>query len=190
MMQPRALAATDPVAPTPATLDSRARLEAMFEAHHQVVWRTLRRAGLDPQTAADVGQQAFVVAIERIADIWPGSERAFLVGTALRLSRRLRSKASRVVLDPELAIPSCPGQHAESQVIALQLLDRVLAQLDPTLAEVFVLFDVEGFSAPEISQALELPVGTVASRLRRAREYFRLAVGRLERVWKREEGER
>lgn len=189
-MQPRVLVASEPLERTAVSVDQRARLEAMFEAHHNVVWRMLRRTGLDPQNAADVGQQAFVVAIERIADIWPGSERAFLVGTALRLARRSRRNAARLVLDPELASPGGEARPAEAQLIALQLLDRVLEHLDPALVEVFVLFDVEGFSAPEISVALRLPVGTVASRLRRARQQFRQAAARIECVWKREEGER
>lgn len=172
---------------TPALEDDRARLRAMFDAHHNLVWRTLRRFGLDAEAAADVGQQAFVVAVERIADILPGSERAFLLGTALRLARRVAQKAARAPLDPSLEQRLVHHGQAESQAMALQLLDRVLSQLDRSLVEVFVLFDVEGFSAPEISRALGVPVGTVASRLRRAREEFRVVTERLERIREREE---
>ena len=47
-----------------------------------------------PEVAADVTQQAFLIAAERLGDITPGSERAFLMATALRLaissSRRAR----------------------------------------------------------------------------------------------------
>jgi RNA polymerase sigma-70 factor (ECF subfamily) len=189
-MQPRVLAAMDQPERTTASVNSRDRLAAMFAAHHNVVWRTLRRSGLDPEAAADIGQQAYLVAVERVADIWPGSERAFLVGTALRLSRGLRRKVARYTLEADLDAHIREAALPESQAITLQLLDRVLSQLDPALFEVFVLFDVEGFSAPEIGEALSLPVGTVASRLRRAREYFHAAAGRLERVWKREEGAR
>ena len=66
----------------------------------------------------------------------------------------------------------------------------VLSQLDASLVEVFVLFDIEGFSTKEIASALELPGGTVASRLRRARDEFRAAAQRVERVMHREEGGR
>jgi len=170
-----------------AVEDDRARLQAMFGAHHNLVWRTLRRFGLDPEAAADVGQQAFVVALERIGDIMPGSERAFLLGTALRMARKARQKAARApavtLLDDQLVQQGL----AESQAMTLQLLDRVLSQLDASLVEVFVLFDVEGFSAPEISRVLGVPAGTVASRLRRAREEFRAATDRLERISEREE---
>ena len=43
-----------------------------------------------------------------------------------------------------------------------------------------VLFELEGLSAPEISQLVNIPVGTVASRLRRARATFRAAARRME----------
>jgi RNA polymerase sigma-70 factor (ECF subfamily) len=168
--------------------EPRARLHAMFDAHHDLVWRTLRRCGLDPDAAADVTQQTFVVAIERIADIWPGSERAFLIGTALRLSRRARQTSARYALDTRLEERlSQAGPLPDKQVATLELLDRVLCRLERELVEVFVLFDIEGFSGPELARALGIPVGTVASRVRRAREGFRAAVQRLEHTRAREE---
>ena len=60
------------------------------------------------------------------------------------------------------------------------------AKVDPDLAEVFVMFELEGLSSPEIAASLEIPLGTVASRLRRAREQFRVVVGRLELTMRRE----
>lgn len=190
-MQRRSSTAEVPDAsPPPPPVDSRARLQAMFDSHHNLVWRTLRRFGLDPEAAADVAQQAYLVAIERVADIWPGSERAFLLGTALRLARRHRRNAARTPLDGWIDERTGPPQHAESHAITLELLDRVLSQLDAGLVEVFVLFDIEGFSTKEIASALGVPDGTVASRLRRAREEFRAAARRLECVLHREEGGR
>ena len=49
-----------------------------------------------------------------------------------------------------------------------------------------MLFELEGLSSPEIAALLEIPLGTVASRLRRARAQFRTVVARLERVMQRE----
>jgi RNA polymerase sigma-70 factor (ECF subfamily) len=134
-------------------------------------------------------QQAFVIAIERVADIWPGSERAFLIGTALRLARSARRLTARYCLDTELTdrlIQTAP--HPEKSASTLELLDRVLAQLDDGLVEVFVLFDIEGMSGPELARALGIPTGTVASRVRRARAAFRAAALRVELTRAREEG--
>ena len=154
----RRRASEEPEAPSaPPALDDRARLHAMFDAHHQLVWRTLRRYGLDAESAADVVQQAYVVAVERVADIWPGSERAFLIGTALRLARAAGRKASRLSLDDKLdeQQPQRTSQP-EAQAATLELLDKVLGQLEPSLIEVFVLFDVEGFSAREVAYVAKL----------------------------------
>lgn len=174
----------------PPPRDSQERLRTMFDLHHQVVWRTLRRFGLDSEAAADVGQQAYLVAVERIDDIWVGSERAFLLGTALRLARKHRRNAARLQLETNVDERMRSPGRAESQAIALELLDRVLSQLDASLVEAFVLFDIEGCSTREVSDALGVPAGTVASRVRRAREAFRAATRRLERVSLREEGGR
>lgn len=187
-------AATSPtdseaLAATGVLEDRRARLSRMFALHHALVWRTLRRYGLDAQAAADVGQQAFLVAIERVDAIWEGRERAFLIGTALRLAASARRKAARVQLEAHMD-QLAPEPHAESQARTLELLDAVLAQLDAALVEVFVLYDIEGLTAPEISEALAIPVGTVASRLRRARESFRAVARRFELQWQREESSR
>lgn len=182
----RVTAAADP----PPLTDSRTRLQEMFNLYHHAVWRTLRRYGLPPEAAADVGQQAYLVAVERVHDIWPGRERAFLLGTALRLARKHRRGAVRLQLELGIDERVHVAGAAESRTIALELLDRVLCQLDASLVEVFVLFEVEGFSTKEVASALEVPEGTVASRLRRAREAFRAATQRLQRTSEREEGGR
>ena len=196
LAQARPTAAGVPTVPTLASMstgptlstEGRARVHAMFDAHHQLVWRTLRRCGLSADASADVAQQVFVVALERLADIWPGSERAFLIGTALRLSRSARRANARYRLDTQLEERLAqPAPHPEKSAATLQVLDRVLSQLERELVEVFVLFDIEGFSAPELSRALGIPEGTVASRVRRAREAFRAAVARFEHTRAREE---
>jgi RNA polymerase sigma-70 factor (ECF subfamily) len=166
--------------------NDRARLEEMFSAHHVLVWRTLRRRGLDPETAADATQQTFLIAAERLDDIAFGSERAFLIGTALRVGRALGRKVMRWQLEDDMDLrASAAGSLADSRS-AIELCDLALSKVDPALAEVFVLFELDGFSSIEIAKLLEIPVGTVASRLRRAREQFRAGAGRIELALQRE----
>lgn len=156
----------------------RVRLQRMFAIFHPAVWRILRRHGLSPDAAADATQQAFLIAAERLADIGVDSERAFLVATALRVARGLRRKSSRLELDNEL------DQHIASasgdELADVELCDLALSKLNPELAEVFLLYEIEGLSSIEIASLLDIPLGSVASRLRRAREQFRTAVSRLE----------
>src|SRR5262245_11892578 len=165
------------------------RLERMFRAHHELVWRTLRRLGLGPEQAADATQQAFLIAAERLDDIRQGSERAFLFGTALRLARTAYRTGRRWQLEDDMDHRADAGSRLEELVDrrrAVEVADRVLAQMDPTLLTVFVLFEIEGLSTPEIAELVGVPLGTAASRLRRAREAFRAAASRLERGAKRE----
>jgi RNA polymerase sigma-70 factor (ECF subfamily) len=164
----------------------RARLERMFVAHHAMVWRTMRRRGLSPDAAADVTQQTFVVAAERLADIAHDSERAFLLGTALRVSQSLGRKTMRWQLEEDMDQRVAEASNLGDTRAAVQLCDLALAKVDPELAEVFVMFELEELSSPEIAAALEIPLGTVASRLRRAREQFRVVVSRLDLVMRRE----
>jgi RNA polymerase sigma factor (sigma-70 family) len=78
------------------------------------------------------------------------------------------------------------GEEALDRRRQIELLDRALARLDPDLLEVFVLFEIEGLTTPEVAALIEIPLGTVASRLRRARESFRDVVARMERAMRRE----
>ncbi len=167
----------------------RSRLEKMFRAHHELVWRTLRRLGLGPEAAADATQQAFLIAAERLSDIRHGSERAFLFGTAIRLARTSYRSGRRFQLEDDMDHRADGGSKIEELVDqrrAVALADRVLSQMEPTLLTVFVLFEIEGLSTPEIAELEGIPLGTAASRLRRAREAFRTTAARMERTMRRE----
>jgi RNA polymerase sigma-70 factor (ECF subfamily) len=164
----------------------RMRLEQMFVAHHALVWRTLRRRGLDADAAADATQQTFLVAAERLRDINLDSERAFLVGTALRVAFSVGRKTGRWQLEDDMDLRAAQGRNLLDKQAAIELCDLVLSKVDVDLVEIFVLFELEGLSSPEIASSLEIPLGTVASRLRRAREQFRAVVGRLELAMHRE----
>lgn len=173
-------------AAAPPTAAPGGRLERMFLAHHGMVWRTLRRRGLTADAAADATQQAFLIAAERLNDIQTDSERAFLVGTALRVARTLGRKTMRWQLEEDMDRRVLEtGDHASARA-AVELCDLALSRVDADVAEVFVLFEIEGLTSPEIAASLEIPLGTVASRLRRAREQFRRVVTRIESTMHRE----
>lgn len=170
-------------------LADRARLDGMFREHHQTVWRTLRRWGLDAQEAADAGQQTYVIAAERLDDIQAGCERSFLIGTALRIAQANHRKTKRLQLEEDMDLHVAERARATSDKLSdIELVDLALARMEPLLVEVFVLYELEGFSSPEIAQALNLALGTVASRLRRAREGFRSAARRIELLLEKEGG--
>lgn len=161
---------------------ARERLAKMYRANSEIVWRGFRRRGMEPELAADLTQQVFLIAAERLADIRLGSERAFLLGTSLRLARTARRTADRVLFeDMDLrGEPAMAGEDLVDRRRAVELMDRVLSRMTPDLVDVFILFELEGLSTAEIAQIVKVPLGTVASRLRRAREAFRAEAARLE----------
>jgi RNA polymerase sigma-70 factor (ECF subfamily) len=172
--------------PAMRSADDSARLERIFVAHHATVWRTLRRRGLSPDAAADATQETFLIAAERLNDIQPDYERAFLVGTALRVARTFGRKTVRWKLDHQMDRRASRARNAGDTRADIELCDLALAGVNSELAEVFVLYEIEGMSSPEIAALLNIPLGSVASRLRRAREQFRTVVERIERTMQRE----
>lgn len=163
----------------------RARLARMFAEHHVTVWRSLRRRGLSADEAADATQETFLIASGRLGDIEPDSERAFLIGTARRVAHTLGRKTVRWQLDDDMDQRISTARDAGDEHADLQLCDLALSKMNPELAEAFVLYEIEGLTSPEIAALLEIPLGSVASRLRRAREQFRDTVKRIERSLKR-----
>jgi len=164
----------------------RARLERMFLKHHKIVWRTLRRRGLTEDAAEDATQQTYLLAAERLADIHPNSERSFLIEAALRVAYALGRKTMRWSLEEDMDVRLSQERDTGDKRADIQLCDLALSKVHPDLSEVFVLYEIHGLSAPEIAAMLHIPLGSVASRLRRAREQFREAAARLQRTAQRE----
>src|SRR5690606_38407532 len=97
----------------PVDAATRAHWEALYIAHHQVVWRTLRRIGFSPDAAAEATQQAFLICVQRYEDVRPGSERAFLFSTAIRVAKTVARKHRRISLEEDLEHPDL-GMSAEA----------------------------------------------------------------------------
>jgi RNA polymerase sigma-70 factor (ECF subfamily) len=161
--------------------------EAWFRAHFSRLWRLVARLGVAAPNVDDVVQEAFIAVARRHSDIAEGREWAFLVGSALRLSWNHRHRAStrrEVAVGEGLEREASPLPDAEQLLIekrARQELEHALSALSDAHRAVFVLYELEGFSAPEIAELLELPLGTVASRLGRARAHFSKQAARLQR---------
>ena len=160
------------------------RLRRIFDEQFEFVWRYIRRLGLSAADADDAAQRAFVVVARKLDRIEPGKERAFLCGTAQRVVSETRRTAARrhEVADERADRPADstaqPDQALDRQQ-ARQLLDKVLDAMPEGLRPVFVLFELESMSTAQIAVSLDIPPGTVASRLRRARESFHGIVKRL-----------
>lgn len=157
------------------------RIRHMFDSHYDFIWRSLRRLGVPDAHVDDAAQDVFVVASRKLATIEVGRERAYLFGTATRVAadaRRSRARRREDAGDPAQAIAQVadagPAPDAlVEQKRARALLDRAIEALAEDVRPVFVLFELEGMTMSEIAECLDLAPGTVASRLRRARDTFR-----------------
>lgn len=167
-----------PITEAPASAGS-LRLRWIFDQTQALAWTLLRRFGVPADRVEDCFQQVFLIASERLDDIRPGSERAFIYGVALRIARtHARSGWREIPADEiELEAGARPGADALlDQRRLVEVCDRILSRLTPELREVFILHEIEGLSGVELAKLLKLPEGTVHSRLRRARQCVRAQV--------------
>ncbi len=171
-----------PSAPAP-------EFEAVYREHFAFVWRSLRRLGVPEADASDAAQEAFLVAHRRLSEF---ESRAKLTTWLFRIclyvasDHRRRARVRREVHD-ELTLADEPDTGLDpeadrSRREGLALLETALGKMSLEHRTVFVLFELEGLTTPEIAELLELPLGTVHSRLRRGRQLFEAFVERRSRT--------
>jgi RNA polymerase sigma-70 factor (ECF subfamily) len=163
----------------------KSRLSRLVDEHIDFVARILRNAGTAEADIDDEVQRVFIVLSNRLEEVQRGSERGFLLQTALHIAARSRRTVARrreVLTDqlPQIADAVSTPEELVDRSRMRQTVDQILSQMDGDLRIVFLLYEVEQMTAAEIGTALKIPNGTVASRLRRARADFRDRVAALE----------
>lgn len=171
------------IAPSPPAAPPDFR--ALFDAHFPYVWKTLRRLGVREADLPDVSHDVFIVVARRIADFDPARPmKPWLFGIAYRTAkdhRRLVRHARELPIADDLD-PSDPAPLADELLDKAEqqaLVRRALATIDEDQRAVFVLFELDGATMPDVVEALGVPLNTAYSRLRLARAAFRVAVNRL-----------
>jgi RNA polymerase sigma-70 factor, ECF subfamily len=163
---------------------ARDRLAELFERYVDFVWRTTRRFGLSAAEADDAAQHVFLIAKKKLGEIPPDRERSFLFSAAVNVSRTMiRSKVRRreEALDEIDAAGAGPDpEQLLERRRAMDTVYRSLEAMPDDLRVAFVLFELEEMTAIEVAQLLGIPSGTVASRVRRARDVFRNALNAAE----------
>lgn len=159
-------------------------LAALLDQNAEFVFRSLRRLGVPSSSADDATQQVFMIAQQKITTILAGRERAFLFAVASNVAAHVRRTASRrreVLADDDTSIadPAPLPDVTLDRMRARALLDEVLDTLDDEERAVFVLCELEEMTMADAATLLAIPLGTVASRLRRARQSFHEAAQRV-----------
>jgi RNA polymerase sigma-70 factor (ECF subfamily) len=167
-----------------ATASSVADFRAVYDAGFKHVWHTLRRLGVVERDLEDAAHEVFVVVHRRLAEFDATRPlKPWLTGIAWRVAadERRRARHRRESLGEAPASTQTPGPGPEQALASEQARARVhraLQSLDLDRRVVFVMAELDGASAPEIAQALGIPLNTVYSRLRVARQRLADAVRR------------
>jgi len=165
--------------------ESAVDFDELFETQARFVWRALTRLGVPASDVADASQEVFLVIHRRLPDFEGRSSiKTWVYGICLRVAQSFRNKSVRSrerALDDTSAAQEVLDAPQESNIDwrrARAHLMAVLEQLGDERRQVFVLYELEELSMPEIAEVLECPVTTAYSRLDAARKAVRAAFAR------------
>jgi len=162
-------------------------VEAIYEAHFDFVWRSLRRMGVPQHRMDHAAQDVFVVVHRRLGEFAQRSSvKTWLFGIVLRVAhdhRRTQKRKEQPITnrDPDgLADVTLDDPLRRAEIAdSVRLFRQLVEAMTRDKREIFVLSELEGMTAPEVSEALGIAVSTVQSRLRAARSEFESALSRL-----------
>lgn len=161
---------------------------ALVLTYQDMLFNQAYRMMGEPEYAADATQEAFISAYKNLRAYRGGSFRAWLlriVTNACYDELRRRQRRPTTSLEPlddggdEIESPQWladPGETPEESLARAELnsaIQRCLQDLPPDFRSVVVLVDVQGMDYAEAAHAIQKPVGTVKSRLARARTRLR-----------------
>ncbi|MBE5777977.1 MAG: RNA polymerase sigma factor [Clostridiales bacterium] len=145
--------------------------EELYEKYADDVLRVSYFYLGDRQRAEDVCQDVFVRLLTNAPDLQEGREKAWLLKVALNRCRDLWRGAwlKRVVLgSPTFELIPAPDDHERRE--DEEAIMTAIHQLPATFRETIMLYYYQGFGITEIAQMLDLPEGTISSRLSRGRK--------------------
>jgi RNA polymerase sigma-70 factor (ECF subfamily) len=158
-------------------------LAAMYRSEFRFIFHSLRRLGIAPRDLEDLTHDVFFTAYKRMGTYDRARPlKPWLFGIAFRLAKDFRALARQgreLPESPDGPEPADERPLPDENAAARQdrdLVMRALQRIELSRRAVFVMHDLEGLPAPEIAEALEIPLGTAYSRLRQARQEFAEAV--------------
>lgn len=160
--------------------------QTIYREHYPAIWRFLLHLGVRKSDVADVTHNVFLIAYKKLATFeHRSSVRTWLCGIAFRVGRGfMKSSAVRLeVSDADVGVAENGSADTSLEMARhsgeLALAERLLDTLPPEQREVFVLHELEQMTGTEIAELMGTSLGTVRSRLRRARESFRSQLAEL-----------
>jgi RNA polymerase sigma-70 factor (ECF subfamily) len=171
---------TETTSPLVEEQDKLGRFEQSIMPHLDAAYNLARWLSKNDSDAEDVVQEAYLRAFRFFGGFRGGNSRSWL----LRIVRNVfydwlkqnRRQLTEEPLDEELHEPvdeKAPPDTVLAEKADYELLHQAIAELPLEFREILVLRELEGFSYKEIAELAEVPLGTVMSRLARAREQLR-----------------
>lgn len=159
----------------------RDHLKSVISEWYDPLYRFALSLCRDENNALDLTQNAFFKLAKNAQTLRdPAKAKSWLFSTLhrefvdqYRRNRRFPSQSIDSISEPH----ATGGQSAQNRMDA-QVLMHALAELDDKFRAPVSLFYLEHFSYKEISEILDIPMGTVMSRLRRAKDHLRTAMTR------------
>jgi RNA polymerase sigma-70 factor, ECF subfamily len=165
---------------------ARPQTATVYDAYATFVWRSLQRMGVPESDLEDALQEVFIV-VHRKLDQYD-ADRAklstWLFGITLNVARKHRTRG-RLTLGADVDATACDQPSQDTQLQRRQQAERlnlVLGKMRPEHSATFVMFELEGLSCQEIADLTGVPVGTVYSRLHKARDQFKELVEKSEKA--------
>lgn len=148
----------------------------LYEQYHQPILRYLERLCGSRELAEDLAQETFIKALRhwgQLAATEGAAAWLFRIArnTAYDDSRRRRARPGVPLTD--IHLDTLAGQREELAVEELELIQAALSQLSERYRQALLLHSYAGYSIDAIAAELGWKVGTVKSRLARARAQFR-----------------
>ena len=159
--------------------------QTVYREYFNFVWSSVRRLGVGTESLDDLVQEVFIVIHGKLDTLErPEALRSWIYSVVRRTvsthRRAKRTRAATAVAGGEAeAIARDPSPLEQTETNAeLQLLGRLLGELDGPKREVFALVELEELTVPEVADMLGIPLNTAYSRLRAARQAFETALAR------------
>lgn len=170
---------------SPSSSAAMPTFQAVYEEQFDFVWTCVQRLGVDASAIDDVVQDAFIVIHGRLHTLQqPEALRSWIYGVVRRtVSTYYRAKRTRAVVSTtadgmEVESPEPTPYDVAQTNSDINLLAKLLAELDEPRRELLALVELYEMTVPEAAAALDIPINTAYSRLRKARLAFEAALAR------------
>ncbi|HYK91953.1 MAG TPA: sigma-70 family RNA polymerase sigma factor [Acidobacteriota bacterium] len=156
------------------------RFERSVIPYMDAAYNLARWLARNDQDAQDIVQEAYLRAFRFFDGFRGGDNRAWLLrivrNTFYTFLQRNRKEEAIATLDEELPVAESDSKRPDTLLLReadSELLRDAIEALSPEFREILVMRELEGLSYKEISSVAEVPLGTVMSRLARARQQLR-----------------